>query len=245
MKIQILSDLHTEFTDFSPPDVSADIVILAGDIGVGLGGLDWAVKRFGENPVIYVPGNHEFYRHSTDLVDELRANAPANIYVLDNDVIELFGVRFLGATLWTDFELFGDAEFAMHHAASSMNDFVSIRHDGRIFTPADSVELHWTSKRWLNKKLRSPFVGPTVVVTHHLPAAGSIAKRYASDPLSAAFGSRLEDVIRTHSPELWIHGHTHVPCDYVLGSTRVVCNPRGYPGESDSSGFNPALMIEL
>jgi Icc-related predicted phosphoesterase len=105
--------------------------------------------------------------------------------------------------------------------------------------------MHETSKAWLVNELRRTFKGPTVVVTHHLPATLSIASQYKNDPLNPAFASNLEDVIEMHQPDLWIHGHTHVACDYEIYGTRVVCNPRGYPSESTGKGFTPGLVVEI
>ena len=85
MKLHILNDLHIEFGDFAPPATDADVIILAGDIGVGMGGLHWAEKRFPDRPVIYVPGNHEFYHHDIALIDELKAQAPDNVHVLNDE----------------------------------------------------------------------------------------------------------------------------------------------------------------
>ena len=247
MKLHVLSDLHTEFADFSPPETDADVVILAGDIGVGLGGIEWAARQFPKAPVIYVPGNHEFYGHDIGLTDELKAAAPANIDVLNNDKLELHGIRFLGSTLWTDFNLHGDEEawFARQCAKQLMKDFASIHNGSRRFTPEDSVELHEASKTWLVGELERKFEGPTVVVTHHLPASTSVALRYANDPLNPAFASSLEDVIEKHRPELWIHGHTHAPCDYELFDTRIICNPLGYPGENRRSEFRDDLVVSI
>ena len=247
MKLHVLSDLHTEFADFSPPETDADVVILAGDIGVGLGGIEWVARRFSEVPVIYVPGNHEFYNHDIGLTNELKATAPANIHVLNNDRLELDGVQFLASTLWTDFKLHGEVEAwsARQRANQLIIDFDLIENGRRRFTPDDSVAVHETSKAWLLGELERKFDGPTVVVTHHLPASTSIAERYANDSLNPAFASRLEDVIEKYRPELWIHGHTHVPCDYLLFDTRVVCNPRGYPGEMRDSLFQAGLIVEI
>jgi Icc-related predicted phosphoesterase len=69
------------------------------------------------------------------------------------------------------------------------------------------------------------------------------APRYANDPLNPAFASRLESLIEEYQPALWIHGHTHDPCDYELFRTRIVCNPRGYPGEHGHAGFKPDLTV--
>jgi predicted phosphodiesterase len=245
MKLHILSDLHTEFADFDPPETDADLVILAGDIGVGPAGLHWAARRFPGRPAIYVPGNHEFYGHDISLTATLRAEAPENITVLSDDLLVLDGVRFLGSTLWTDFRLHGEGEawFARHRARQSMNDFVNITNGERVFRPEDSVVLHEASRAWLVSQLEQEFDGPTVVVTHHLPASSSIAKRYANDPLNPAFASSLESLIEAYRPVLWIHGHTHQPLDYELFGTRVVCNPRGYPGEHVRNGFRPDLTV--
>ena len=247
MKLHVLSDLHTEFADFSPPETDADVVILAGDIGVGLGGIEWAARQFPKALVIYVPGNHEFYGNDIELTDELKAAATANIHVLNNDKLELHGIRFLGSTLWTDFNLHGDGEawFARQCAKQLMNDFTSIHNGSRRFSPEDSVELHEASKTWLVGELERKFEGPTVVVTHHLPASASVAKRYANDPLNPAFASSLADVIEKHRPELWIHGHTHAPCDYELFDTRIICNPLGYPGENHRSEFRDDLVVSI
>lgn len=245
MKIQILSDLHTEFADFVPTDTDADAVILAGDIGVGVDGVRWAARQYPLRPVIYVPGNHEFYGHDIGMTAELEAAAPDNITVLSDGALVLDGVRFLGSTLWTDFKLHGDGEawFARERAKRSMADFVRIRQDGRRFRPEDSAILHEASRTWLVRQFEQPFDGPTVVITHHLPALKSIAPRYANDTLNPAFASRLEDVIERYQPALWIHGHTHEPCDYELFGTRVVCNPRGYPGEHGRAGFKPDFTV--
>jgi hypothetical protein len=155
----------------------------------------WAARYFPARPVIYVPGNHEFYGYDIDLTAELEAAAPENITVLSDDVLVLDGVRFLGSTLWTDFKLHGEGEawLARERARRSMNDFVRIRNGGHRFRPEDSVVLHEASRTWLVRQLEQPFDGPTVVITHHLPALKSIAPRYASDPLNPAFASRLEN----------------------------------------------------
>lgn len=247
MKLHILSDLHTEFSDFDPPDTDADVIVLAGDIGVGTAGVEWAAGQYPQTTVVYVPGNHEFYEHDIGSTEAMKAAAPANIHVLNNDVFELGGVRFLGTTLWTDFRFYGDeqARLSRQHAMDFIEDFKSIRNGERRFTPEESVLLHEKARSWLVNELRRDFAGTTVVVTHHLPASPSIAGQYRNHPLNPVFASRLEDVIEEHRPELWIHGHTHVACDYEICGTRVVCNPRGYPSEASAKGFSPGLVVEV
>ena len=247
MKLHILSDLHTEFSDFDPPETDADVVVLAGDIGVGTGGIEWIANRFPTQPVAYVPGNHECYRHDIGLTNDLATGAPDNICVLNNKSLEMGGVRFLGTTLWTDFKLYGEGEswIARQRARQWIADFSSIKNGARGFSTEDSVQLHEKSKAWLVSELQKAFDGPTVVVTHYLPVARSIARQYTNDPLNPAFASRLEDIIEKYRPDLWIHGHTHVACDYEIFGTRVVCNPRGYPSESSARGFSPGLIVEV
>ncbi len=247
MKLHILNDLHIEFGDFEPPITDADVVVLAGDIGVGMTGLDWAASRFGDKPVIYVPGNHEFYHHDIALIDDLKAAAPANIHVLNDDPAEIGGIRFLGSVLWTDFALFGEADrfFAMQRARRGMTDFTVIQNSGRRFTPDDAIELHQRSRRWLAASLAQPFAGKTVVVTHHAPSPQSVHARYATDPLTPAFASDLEYLMAKSEPLLWIHGHMHDPLDYALDRTRVLCNPRGYAPDELTREFRPDLVVEI
>jgi Icc-related predicted phosphoesterase len=247
MKIHTLSDLHTEFSDFDPPETDADVVVLAGDIGVGKGGIEWAAQQYPEVPVFYVPGNHEFYGSDVRDPDRLFDAAPGNIHVLSDSAHELDGVRFLGSTLWTDFKLYGEGEawLSRRRASALIEDFISIKYGERLFTPEDSVELHEVSKAWLVSELQKKSDGTTIVITHHLPATPSIDIRYKNDVLNPAFASRLEGVIEQYQPDLWIHGHTHVPCDYEIFGTRVVCNPRGYPSESSGKGFCPGLVVEV
>lgn len=192
MKIHILNDLHIEFEDFEPPVTDADVVVLAGDIGVGMEGLRWAQTRFPDKPVIYVPGNHEFYQHDITLINELKAEAADNIHVLNDDQVIIDGVRFLGSILWTDFALFGEVDkfFAMQTAQQQMTDFSIIQNHGQRFTPTDAVKLHEASRDWLTIMLAEPFDGKTVVVTHHAPSSQSVHPRYACDLLTSAFGQQ-------------------------------------------------------
>ncbi|MCY4420290.1 MAG: metallophosphoesterase [Gammaproteobacteria bacterium] len=243
MNIHILNDLHIEFEDFKPPETSADVVVLAGDIGVGVQGLYWAQRLFPDKPVIYVLGNHEFYNNHTGLVDDLKAEARDNIHVLNDDQVIIDGVRFLGSTLWTDFALMGEGSkfFAIQEAQRCMTDFTVIQCDNRCFTPRDAIEMHRVSRDWLTSMLVQPFNGKTVVVTHHAPSSRSIAPRYAGGLLSSAFASNLESLMMgNHRADLWIHGHVHDSFDYEICATRVVCNPRGYA----PSALNPDFVSD-
>jgi hypothetical protein len=247
MKLHILNDLHIEFEDFVPPETDADIVILAGDIGVGLEGLGWAEDRFPDKPVIYVPGNHEFYHHDLSLIEKLKAQAPAYIHVMNDDKVVIDGVRFLGSILWTDFALFGEDDrfYAMKTAGRWMTDFSIIRQDGRKFTPQDAARLHTVSRGWLLSMLAEPFDGRTVVVTHHAPSSRSVHPRYASDLLTPAFASNLEMLMDGERIALWVHGHMHDAFDYEIYGTRVVCNPRGYAPNALAPGFRPDYVVDI
>ncbi len=247
MKIQVMSDLHVEFAMYSPPEVVSDVVVLAGDIGVGLDALDWVNESFRRTPVVYVLGNHEYYDHDLSLIDEFKRKSRKNIFVLDNEETVIDGVRFLGSTLWTDFALFGEGEqfHAMQHAAQGMPDFEVIREEGGRFTPQSSLAIHQQSRSWLAESLATPFNGSTVVVTHHAPSFMSVAHRFKTDRMTPSFASKLESLIEESGPDLWIHGHTHDSFDYQIFETRVVCNPRGYPEESGRYGFIPSLVVDL
>ena len=247
MKLQVLSDLHIEFAEFSIPETDADVLVLAGDIGVGMGGLSWLHGQCVDKPIIYVPGNHEFYHHELGIVDAMRDLSDSNIYVLDNGVVEIEGVRFLGSTLWTDFEIFGGVakHLAIQYAKSNVADFFLIKNEDRVFAPEDSITLHNESRAWLECILDEPFDGKTVVVTHHAPSFGSIHPRFSKNTLTPAFVSNLEVMMDGGRVAAWIHGHTHNAFDYEIHGTRVVCNPRGYMPYENLKGFNPALVIEV
>lgn len=247
MNLHILNDLHVEFEDFEPPASNADVVILAGDIGVGIGGLRWSAARFPDKPVIYVPGNHEFYHHDIALIDELKADAPANIHLLDDDQVVIDEVRFLGSILWADFALFGEADkfLAMQTAQQRMSDFSIIQNHGRQFTPEDAVRLHTASREWLTAMLGEPFDGKTVVVTHHAPSFKSVHPRYMRDLLTPAFASNLENLMNGDQVALWIHGHMHDSFDYEVYGARVVCNPRGYAPNALNPDFRPDWVVEI
>lgn len=253
MKLRVLSDLHLEHFEAGRelPDVESDVVVLAGDIHRHTQGLVWAAERFRDVPVLYVPGNHEFYDSCMPaLRRELRAEASAlGIHLLDNDGLVLNGVRFLGTTLWTDFALH-DAE--PDHCADTtwlkarrwMPDFRIIEQpEGEVFTPEASQALHRQALEWLEAELAIPFAGHTVVISHHAPLAGCIPPRYRGDALSPAFASHLEESMGKMA--IWIHGHVHEPVDLWCHGTRVIANPGGYPDEFEPALFRPELLVEL
>ncbi|OIQ96304.1 3',5'-cyclic adenosine monophosphate phosphodiesterase CpdA [mine drainage metagenome] len=250
MRIHVLSDLHIEVAAYQPQPVECDVVVLAGDIGNHVRGMEWGRHNWPDREILYVPGNHEFYRLGRiETLREMRVRArELSVHLLDNDEVVIAGIRFLGSTLWTDFDLFGGElkKAAMAEGKKYLNDFRLIRERFRMFGPARSAQLHKTSRAWLAAKLNEPFPGKTVVVTHHLPSARSVADRYKASLTSACFASHLDELMG--ASVLWIHGHTHDSFDYVLHGTRVVCNPRGYcrnPDKPENREFDPALVVEV
>lgn len=250
MKILILSDLHVEFANLPPPASKVDVVILAGDIWKKDHGIYWARSTWPDTEIIYVAGNHEFYRGERNAVLGLLRNAAeeTGVHFLDNDEIHINGIRFLGATLWTDFNLFGVEQqtASMEAGMNGLNDFCLINEGGVPFTPANAVALCNQSIDWLKTKLtQENDLVKTVVVTHHLPSVSSVVDRYKNDILSACFASNLDELLGYS--ELWIHGHTHDSFDYMANGTRVICNPRGYvhQGKQENLSFNSELVVEI
>lgn len=275
VKVRVLSDLHLEG---NLPDViphaEADLVVLAGDIHNHAEGLRWAAETFDpEVPVIYVPGNHEYYDGEFGALEAAMrdaAHALDNVHYLNNDAyVDPAGrFRVLGTTLWTDFALFGADDASIAHATDAaskvMLDFkgliqVTWPHDEAVhagadaperdFTPADSLALHHRSRAWLEAQLAAPFAGTTIVVTHHAPHPRSLAECYARDPVSAGFVNDLAELVRA-PVALWAHGHTHTSFDYETeDGTRVVCNPRGYihrrTGERENTAFAWNKVVTL
>jgi Icc-related predicted phosphoesterase len=250
MKLHILSDLHIEFGNFEMPVTNADVVVLAGDIHVGTKGIEWATEAIKGKDVIYIIGNHEYYRGALPKVtDKIRAIAEdTNIHVLENDAITIGNVKFLGCTLWSDFHLLKNLDVSVNTAAEKMNDYTLVRLSPtfRRLKPSDTAIIHRNSRGWLEKQINSNTDAgiKTVVVTHHAPSIQSVPERYKKDYLAAAFASSMEHFISDSQIVLWVHGHIHDPSDYKINNTRVVCNPRGYVGEIHP-GFIPEFTIDL
>lgn len=275
MKLLILSDLHLEFHPMRVPPGDFDAVVLAGDIQApGRRGVAWAAAEpaFADKPVLYVPGNHEFYGQvlASELAEMRAAAQGTNVQVLDQDVVTLASdagpVRVLGATLWTDFRLkvLGadgqwrrDARLAAAEAGVGLNDFSVIRvkrtapESGvRRLRPLDTVHWHQATRRWMHDRLAEPWGGRTVVITHHAPHRGSLAAYFERSGLSPAFVNDLPTSCFDEA-DLWVHGHTHDSFDYPVarpggGTCRVVCNPRGYvrwDGALENRGFDPGCMV--
>ncbi|MGA2244561.1 MAG: metallophosphoesterase [Verrucomicrobiota bacterium] len=248
MRLHVLSDLHLEFGPYEPEPTDADAVVLAGDIHMGRAGLEWIRRHFSRQPVVYVLGNHEFFRHSIpELTHTLkRETSGSHIHVLENEAVEIAGFTLLGSTLWTDFALYGNQEAAMSTAEMGMLDYttIQIKSERRFFRPWRAAKLYAESVAWLEGELARRDPARTVVVTHNAPSRRSIDTPQVGRALSAAFASNLEKLIAASGIPLWIHGHTHYNVDYEVGKTRVYSNQRGYPTKI-LPGFRPTAVIEL
>jgi Icc-related predicted phosphoesterase len=238
VRLLVLSDLHLEMgaSLTLPPGLAYDVVVLAGDIhSPGHKAVHWAARAstFGGKPVVLVPGNHEFYgcELSTELDAMRKAAEGTNVHVLSRNSIDIDGVRFLGATLWTDFSvpIANESEPISHHVDSDVAraldaarkhvmDYRRIelsvnlsRGQSRVerarrhLTPEDTLAWHWIERDWLRRQIDVGSGGPTVVVTHHAPSRRSIAPRFASDWVTPAFVSDLPaDFFEARS--MWLAG---------------------------------------
>jgi Icc-related predicted phosphoesterase len=244
LRLHILSDLHLE-TDpaFRTPFCDADVLILAGDIAPGIGGLSAFANH--STGVVYVPGNHEYYDADYNTMrPRLREFArQAGIHLLDCDEYQLGGVRFLGTTLWTDFRVYGDGRLpeAFAYALPRVVDFRAIQLAGKPLVPRDTIGFNADAVQWLGERLDTVFGGPTVVVTHHAPHPLSIHPRWHDNLINPAFVSDLSRLMGKAA--LWVHGHTHDSSDYQVLGTRVICNPKGYGMENKA--FRPDLVVTL
>ena len=267
MKVQLLSDLHLEhahrFPPFAFPVTNAEVVVLAGDIDNGTRAIDWAEQTFPDQAVLYVPGNHEYYDGELAAVAaalKARAQRSVNVRVLDNDALTIDGVRFLGSTLWTDFELHGpgQAGSAMAESRKHVVDFRAIRFGAGLLTPQQSVDLHRDAVGFLRDELTKPFSGKTVVITHHAPHPESVHARWTGNMVNPAFVSDLGRLMGQSA--WWFHGHTHDSFDYTVLGTRVLANPMGYRSSNwreardtgaalrvitENQRFDPALVVEI
>ena len=245
MKIGLLSDLHLESPDavkslkLRLPDT--DVLVLAGDIFTKKPKEAFGVLRVlvdGYKDVIAVAGNHEFYGTRLDYDPIRKIYKDLGIHFLQNSSVLIDGVRFHGATLWSDFNR--GNPMSKHAAMVGMNDYRKIRFGPkyRKLHPNDTESEFYRSKNYFTRNVEKG----DVVITHHLPLYQCIEERYRNSPLNGAFASDLSDVILGNKPSLWMHGHTHNTVDFCLGSTRVVCNPRGYYGHEDTGNYGMKII---
>ncbi len=242
MRINYFSDIHLEFGLLEAPDNDADIIVAAGDIGIGAQGLDW-LKALNK-PVIYVAGNHEFYTQEyQQMLQAIRKQcAGSNVHFLENDCFIFQGVRFLGCTLWAD--LFVEGDKKAEALGKTLNDFRKIKFDQKTFDAVDFSQLHQRSKTWLEQQLRQPFSGKTVVVTHHAPSMWSWNDA-AHALKKLAYCNELKPLLHEYEIAVWFHGHIHSPADYRIAGARILCNPRGYFGKKVVPGFDQNRIVDI
>jgi Icc-related predicted phosphoesterase len=256
VKIQLISDVHVEFdregSPYELPEVDRDVLVIAGDLGEGINGIEFLNRELERSPVIYVLGNHEFYRHYWQDVREhwrehqhqLRKRGN-RLFVLDDASVELDGVRFVGSTLWADFD--GNSPVTKVAARRGMNDYNQIGYvngQDRLLTPEDTYQAHVTARQYIADTLAEAHP-KTVVVTHHAPSPQSIPVGYRHSSVNGCYVSDLEELIHTYQPAAWCHGHTHVSRDYKVGETRILCNPRGYAGYEANRGFSDTFTFTV
>lgn len=270
MKLQLLSDLHLEVQPQMTfePTPGADLLVLAGDIGADkpgslLPGDDFGLARFSPlpqfggwpKPVVFVPGNHEYDAQDFDaahgrlrrLCDRL------GIVWLERETALIGGARFIGSTLWTDFDALVPARATPQQAeqarAKAMRaaDFYLTKtgatRQGQPWLAAGLRTQGLTCQQWLRSTLERPFDGPTVVVSHFAPSLRSADPRYGVVPGTAGFCNQLDGLLA--QAQLWLHGHLHAPSDYVEQGCRVVANPLGYAHKDEQRGFRPGLLIDV
>jgi predicted phosphodiesterase len=265
MKLYVTSDIHLEFGDCVIENQdNVDVLILSGDImhaqvmhdypdpslGRAQTFRDFLKRCSSQFPhVIYVAGNHEFYNGNWPKgIEYLREECAkfSNVYFMENDCKVIDDFTFVGCTLWTNMNR-GDP-LTLYHVARMMNDYRVIRnsdHGFRRLTPEDTALHHRTSLGYIKTIIEGTVDQKFIVVGHMLPSKQSTHPKYKEDTLmNGAFSSDLDDFILDHPQiKLWTHGHTHEDFDYMVGSTRIVCNPRGYINyEERANTWQPKLV---
>lgn len=253
--IMVAQDLH----DHPEPANASDQFAIANSQGMGR--RQESAQRFRDflkrcsfqfPHVVYVAGNHEYYHGKfPDASYWLKEECSkfANVHFLEMDHVEIDGVTFVGGTLWTDMNR--NDPVTLHSIGNMMNDFRIIRNSEQGYTkfrPAHAVSRHRKTMEYIKRVVESNPLAKFVVVGHHSPSTQSIHERYKDDyHMNGGYSSDLSGFILDHPQiKLWTHGHTHHPFDYMIGSTRIVCNPRGYIGyEECADTYNPAKVVEV
>jgi hypothetical protein len=277
MRIQLFSDLHLErYPDFVPHIAAdTDVVVLAGDIGSyqsnsRLQDEDFGLGRFsplrpgaGKAKVLYIPGNHEFDSIEYELAYGRLRGICENLGIiwLDRQTVTLGQVRFIGTTLWADFDALASREPDLgkslkmrEKAFRAANYYLSKNttlNEGQPVLAEGQREMSLDCQAWLRAALAEPFDGATVVVTHYAPSLLSADPRYGLTPGTAGFCNSMDDLFA--QADVWMHGHLHCVNDYVVETSldgrrqacRVVANPLGYYSKGEQEGFRPGLVIEV
>lgn len=240
VRIRYMSDLHLwpGFAKTIQPPLTEDgeILVVAGDLANNPGlAREW-LKQI-PTPVIYVFGNHEFYGHDfNEAFAEYRKALTGldHVHLLERDTVTVGGVRFLGATMWTNFD---ENPVLAQEAEQGMNDYQYITAQGELLKAQAVAERHNVTVEWLRQTLADGDSKRTVVVTHHAPSRLSGHRR-----LCPAYCAQLDNLVLDRGPAVWIHGHLHKTAEYALGDTLVVSNPFGY-GWPGANEVNPAFDI--
>lgn len=252
--IMIAQDLH----DHPEPANAIERAMIANGQGLGRGQAkaqqfrDFLKRVSFQFPhVIYIAGNHEYYHGKwPDSIQYLRDEVSAypNIYFLENDVKEIDDVVFVGGTLWTDMNK-GDP-VTINVINSMLNDYRIVRDSTKNYSklsPITTSAHHRETLKYIRQVVDSDPTRKYVVVGHHAPSKLSTKPRYEKEfHMNGGYSSDLSEFILDRPQiKLWTHGHTHNCFDYMIGSTRIVCNPRGYEGYEDPSDWNPNLVLEV
>lgn len=248
MKFDLISDLHlTSFlnptAEFSNLKPTSSVLAVLGDV-CEIGQFRLALPFFKHlrdlwDCVLYVPGNHEFYgghlSNTVSIIGDWLSNEVPGVIVMDNEVVKIDGVSYIGSTLWSDMNK--SDPLAVQACRDFISDYRYIKRDpisnDKIIVPKDTVNLFKKNVQFISTMLGLvDEESPIVVLTHHAPSYQSISPGFIGNVMNGAFVSELSDLI-LDSPNIrvWAHGHTHFPVDYTIGECRVVANPYGYRGE--------------
>ena len=254
MKIQPCSDLHVEmrehYHDYKLAITDADVIVLAGDIHIGIKAVLFAGKESirQNKPVILIAGNHEFYHGDINVTLANMRTAAEDyplLHFLENNELIIDGVRFLGCTLWTDYKGNGEdsQERYMTAITNALTDHSVIRNTYREFTTEDALAIHKCSRAWLEQKLKDDFKGKNVVVTHHGPSLKTQHLKFDYGLFSPAFLSDLDELVK--KADIWIYGHSHSNIDVMIGNCWLLSNQAGYPSENMTPPINNELVVTV
>jgi DNA repair exonuclease SbcCD nuclease subunit len=202
--------------------------------------------------VVLITGNHEHYHGDFAITHDILRKVFghfANLHILDKQSTIIDNVLFFGGTLWTDMN--GEDPATMQRIRMMMNDFNCIKNTNesgkKVFMPDDAVEDHYEFRRNLDETLATYPDLPVVVVGHHAPSKASTHPRYKNEfIMNGAYSTNLDNfILDRRGIKLWTHGHTHEDFDYMIGTTRVVCNPRGYDGHEERADHFQLKHVEI
>jgi len=214
--------------------------------------------------VLYVMGNHEHYHGdyaNTLTILRDRLSYLDNLHILDKETFIVDDITFIGGTLWTDMN--NEDPITLLHMKGMMNDFRCVQNSNRVtifkdedgkfhkresrFSPEDAVEDHKKMMEYVRLMIEGKFGQKFVVVGHHAPSKLSTHPRYKDEQImNGGYSTALEEFIMDHPQiKLWTHGHTHEDFDYMIGSTRIVCNPRGYDAYEDRADRFQLKFVEV